>query len=321
MHHPAPTYTNAFVTRHGENAVNDVQPAFVENSTINRSWASLVILSAVPTTAKCLRLSMANLDTLNSFATVNRLLSYGYRKLNYEALHLDSITMLTLDLHGKGTHGDRDWPGGDTGSAGMLKHWRRVLTSMEFLTRLDLRFDIYDESPRYTDAVESDLKGCILNWLLSDITLAPVQTLCLRYFLLDGDSISKIFASSSNWPSLTSLVFDEIRLMMNDENEEAGRESNGPNHLVHLQGESWLKTCQHISKTISGVKIEVIRPLSNINDQRDYKIHRSYVEQTAQLPNVKLDLGGVPKIASLPPLDQFPTSTKTWTEEVVANAR
>ncbi|KAF2800832.1 hypothetical protein K505DRAFT_263185 [Melanomma pulvis-pyrius CBS 109.77] len=308
--HPAPTYTNAFITRYGKNVVEEVEPAFREDSTVNPAWASSIVLSSAPPSVKSLRLSMANLDNLNSFATVNRLLSFGYYKSGYLLSRpLNYITQATLDLRGpKGTHGTRIWLG-DTGSAGMVKYWRKVLISMQSLTDLEIRFDVHAKEVGFTDMAESDPKGCILDWLLSELELRRLTKLRFRYFLINRDSFAKIFASASNWSNLKVLVLEEIRLIMDAELES---QDNRQEHLDHIQGEAWLSTCQVLSDTLPGIEIELNRPVSNINGQRDYKIHPKYVKKFQQLHNVRLDLSGSLRgVQALPPIEKFHTEVAT----------
>jgi hypothetical protein len=250
---------------------------------------------------------MANLDNLNQFATVNRLLSNGYWKTrNLLEGPLRSIKSLTLDMGGwKGTHGTRTWLG-DTGSAGMVKYWKKLFMSMHSLTHLDVRFDSTNEGECWSDGGESDRKGCILDWLLSSQALVfeHVTHLCLYGFLIDQDSLCtpKLFASQECWPSLKHLVLDELRLMWNQEPEcEVPRQE----HVDHLQGAAWLRACQYITEMLPGIEIQIHRPMSNINDHNDFKIHHKYSEKISRLPNVKIDLRGPYKYLPLPPIDTF----------------
>jgi hypothetical protein len=265
---------------------------------------------------------MANLDNLNQYATVNRLLSNGYWKTrNLLEGPLRTIKSLTLDMGGwKGTHGTRTWHG-DTGSAGMVKYWRKLFMSMHSLTHLDIRFDSSNEGERWSNGGESDRKGCILDWLLSfpALVFEHITRLSFCGFLIDQDSLCtpKIFASQDCWPSLKHLVLDELRLMWNQEPES---EDICQEHVDHLQGVAWLRACQHITQTLPGVEIEIYRPMSNINDHNDFKLHHKYRERISQLPNVKIDLQGPYKYLPLPPIADIHIHNPPATRESTTSA-
>jgi hypothetical protein len=254
---------------------------------------------------------MANLDQMNYLSTVNQLFSSTYRKTGFLLRgRLRVIKSLTLDIGGmKGTHGVRD-SFGDLGSAGMVSFWRKMLMSMHSLTHLDIRFDRSNEGVYWSEGIHTDRKGCILDWFLStrDIVYEHVTHLCFYGFLINRDTLCtpKIFASQEQWPSLKHLTLDEIRLMWNQ--ESAGVDTDQM-HLDHLQGDSWLRVCQRVTDTLPGIEIEVHRPVSNINDENDFKIHQKYNDRMSQMPNVNVEVQGLYRGGSLPPITEYRVHT------------
>ncbi|KAF2466686.1 uncharacterized protein BDR25DRAFT_345296 [Lindgomyces ingoldianus] len=303
--HPASTYTNLFVTQYGEGVINDVHPLYVEDPNANLAWASAVVLQSAPPSVKALHLSMANLDNLNSFATVNRLLSICYK--NAKTLNrrpTKAITSLTLDLRGiEGVHGHRDW-NGDTGTAGMVRYWKHALGSLPSLATLDLRADNLDHDLNFSGLDDTDNKGCILEWLFAGLPLSNLKTLSVRYFLLHEETIPKIY---DGWPILKTLHLEEVRLMSIEEPEGESR----PEHLRIIQGFAWLELCRWLEGTRPTIDIELNRPVSNINNFKDWVLHKNVIEKLSSLPNVKmLKTSGDYKACVSLPRDKLEDSTR-----------
>lgn len=281
---PRPTYTHSFLLQHGKFVTEDVQPRFVEDSTVNRAWASAVICRSAPPTVRSLRLSMANMDNFNSVATVNRLLGLSYRQVGQSEYLLQS---LSLSFRGvAGTHGDQNWHG-DTGSAGSVRFWKTMLNGLSSLQHLELRNVLtIDEDFRFSEMDRSDAKACILEWLLPDLVLSQLRSLRLCDFLLDKATFEKTL--SGHWPRLEHLFLDDIQLMLR---EESGFDCTS-GHLEHLQGDSWRELCRALYDKHPGLRIELTRPVSNINDAKDHRLHPRCVEPIQRIPGVVLDLGG-----------------------------
>ncbi|KAF2000456.1 hypothetical protein P154DRAFT_620263 [Amniculicola lignicola CBS 123094] len=303
--HPSPTYTNTFVSQYGKDVIMNEEPMFVEDCTTNLAWASSSSLLRFPETVKSLHLHMANLDNLNTFATVNRLLNtcYGDPMVPTVRPHLAQITKLVLDIQGaEGVHGRASWPR-NTGSAGAVRYWKKVLTCMKNLTHLDIRQIAASNDVTFTDNEQTDLKSSILQWLLPDWThLEGLRHLALRYFKIDRDSISKIL--SSEMSQLTSLCLSEISLTWD---EEDGYTNWGPQHLDHLQGQTWITTCQWLSTNLNLENIEIVRPLSNINTGNSYIMHPKVFDQVRAIPNVTLDTSGsLRRVVGFAPRETMP---------------
>ncbi|KAF2176384.1 hypothetical protein K469DRAFT_723232 [Zopfia rhizophila CBS 207.26] len=282
--HPAPTYTNTFVTRYGKWVHWDENSMFVEDASVNLAWASAIVLQTVTKTVKSLHLSMANSDNLSSFATVNRLLTNCYRLL--ASMPLKAITKLALDLRGpEGTHGDRNWTG-RTGTAGMVGYWKAILAFMPSLAHLE----IYgaDQHPKYqfNDNEDStDRKGCILDWLTTG-AFYRIESLSLRSLLVNKDTIPKIFAEEIR--NLKRLHVEEVRLMtiLDIEGDEP------PELPDTTRGLAWWELGQWLSQNMSDVDVHIDRPISDVNGESQWKLHRKYIDKLSKLPGVELDVGG-----------------------------
>jgi hypothetical protein len=90
--------------------MEELDPPFLQDDAANIGWASSIVLKTAPSTVRSLRLGLANLDNFNSFSTVNRVLSLGYRWPHIRPdLELE-VTRLSLTLRGiAGTHGSQIW--------------------------------------------------------------------------------------------------------------------------------------------------------------------------------------------------------------------
>jgi hypothetical protein len=272
---------------------------------------------------------MANLHSSRHHLSVHIFLSAEYQRARYLLQQMDDsfnrnlrgIKSLTLDMGGlKGTHGKIHEHHTSICSAGMVSHWRSLLTCMSSLTHLDIRFDRSSEGVDWAEGPSTDKKGRILDWLLStrDIVFEHVTHLCFYGFLINRDTLCtpKVFASREQWPSLKHLTLDEIRLMWNQ--EPVGVDTDQV-HLDHLQGDSWLRVCQHITDTLPGIEIEVHRPVSNINDDNDFKIHQKYNDILSQMLNVNVEVQGLYLGGSLPPITEYQVHTTGDSSTTPAN--
>ncbi|KAH7345983.1 hypothetical protein BKA66DRAFT_323989 [Pyrenochaeta sp. MPI-SDFR-AT-0127] len=282
---PRPTYTHTFLLEHGKFVLEDVHPRFVEDPTVNIAWASSVICRSAPPSVRSLRLSMANMDNFNSVATVNRLLSLSYRQPD-ASRYLTQITRLSLSLRGiAGIHGEQDWHG-DTGSAGSVRFWKKILNSLGGLQHLELHNTLsIEEDLRFSELDNSDAKACILEWLLPGLVLNQLRSLRLCDFLLDKTSLQKTL--SGQWPRLENLFFDDVHLMLR---EEAGDNCTSA-RLEHLEGYSWVEVCRVLCEKHPGLRIELTQPMSNINGLEDHYLHSKCIESILLTPGVVLDLG------------------------------
>lgn len=281
---PRPTYTNTFVLQHGPLVVEDTFPQFVEDSAVNTGWASSVISRLAPPTVRSLQLSMANMDNYNSVATVNRILSISYRCPDIDP-RIVRITRLSLSFRGVvGIHGDRDWHG-DTGSAGGLRFWKNTLSAFHMLQHLELRNELsINEEIRFSELERSDTKASLLECILPGLVLTQLRTLRLCDFLLDKDTT--VNTLSGHWPRLETIMFEDVQLMMQSPDDSISFD------LDHVQGQSWVNVCSGLLENYPGVKIELHRPVSNINNLDDYRLHHKYIEKLQHLGGVRLDLGG-----------------------------
>jgi hypothetical protein len=276
---PLPTCTNTFVRQHGKGVIDEPNPPFFSDATINMAWASAMVIRTAPLHVQRLRLSMANMDNYNSFATINRLQSLSYRQ-PFDTRIL-TTTRLTLTLRGvAGTHGSKDWHG-ETGSAGSVRHWRSLLNSLRDLQHLELHNGLsFDDKLPFSDGEASELKACILDWILPGLVLKQLRTLRLCDFVLDTATIQTTFAGQ--WPCLEDLIFDHVSLMLNlKEGSELLQDK-----AEHLQGTSWLETCRALSQKHPKTRITLSRPSSNIYDAANVPLHLKYIKELNGLPGV-----------------------------------
>jgi hypothetical protein len=281
--HPPPTYTYTFVLRHGKSVIEEPYPSFIEDNTVNLAWASSIVLKTAPPTVRSLRLSMANLDNFNSFATVNRLLSLSYRVPVQRRIH--GVTRLSLTLRGiAGAHGSRDWHG-DTGSAGAARHWKTMLNSLQDLQHLELYNSLRTDGQLHFS--EDDLSNsleCILDWILPDLVLKHLRTLRLSNFHLNQSTMRKTLGGQ--FPCLQDLELNDIILLMMSDDVD------GDMPLIHhVSGQSWLDVCHAVLEEHPGLYITLRRPVSNINGfGTDHGLNSTYVEKISRLPGVRVDI-------------------------------
>lgn len=283
--HPPPTSTYTFILRHGKSVIDEPHPPFVEDSTVNRAWASSIVLRTAPPTVRSLQLSMANIDNFNSFATVNRLLSLSYRVPGQRLFR--GVTRLSLTVRGiAGAHGNRDWHG-DTGSAGAARHWTTMLNSLPDLQSLELYNALRtDAQLHFSDEDLSSSVECILDWILPNLVLKQLRTLRLSKFHLNQDTMRKTLGGQ--FPSLQYLELSDIILLMmsNDASSDVA------DHVRHKSGQSWLHICRAVLEDRPGLQIAVNRPTSNLNGFGfDEALSPVYVEKISHLPGVHVDVG------------------------------
>jgi hypothetical protein len=281
---PSPTVTHTFVLQHGKEVIKEPYPPYIEDATVNMAWASAMVIRTAPKTVRDLRLSMANMDNFNSFATINRLQSLSHRRLFTTRAMM--TTRLSLTLRGTaGTHGSKDWLG-DTGSAGSVRHWKTMLNSLDQLQHLEFHNALDTSCILQFSTMElSDLKGCILDWVLPDLALRHLRTLRLCGFLLDIASLPETLAG--RWMSLQNLILEDISLMLRHTDSLNTRD----NYIDHLQGKSWLRIGRILTDNHPGVQIALKRIASNVNDINDHALHPKYVKQLEDLPLVEVDVG------------------------------
>jgi hypothetical protein len=281
---PSPTCTNTFVRQHGKGVIDEPNPPFFSDATINMAWASTMVIRTAPLHVRRLRLSMANMDNYNSFATINRLQSLSYRQ-PFDTRILRT-TRLTLTLRGvAGTHGSKDWHG-ETGSAGSVRHWRSLLNSLRELQHLELHNGLSsDDRLPFSDGEASESGACILDWILPGLILTQLRTLRLCAFPLDTATIQTTFAGQ--WPCLEELIFDDILLVLNRK-EGSGLELD---EVGHLQGKSWLETCCALSQKYTKTRITLSRPSSIICDAGYSSLHPKYIKELNGLSGVVLVTG------------------------------
>lgn len=283
LHQPPPTCTSSFVYQHGKGVIDEPYPRFAEEPTVNMAWASSLVIRTAPAHVKHLKLSMANWDNFNSFATVNRLQSLSFRSPLKN--HVVNLTNLTLDIRGlAGTHGSRDWEG-DTGSAGSVQHWKDMLNSIKGLQHLELRDAMSTlDKFSFSSSELSVVDECILDWLLPDLVLNNLQTLCLSDFFLDVETIRTTL--SGQWPVLNRIIFSDIKLMKRNKTTNSSEDETLSHHL---DGKGWLDTCNALRDDHPGWFIILHRPASVGNSMYDYKFLPKYLKMLQDMSNVKLE--------------------------------
>jgi hypothetical protein len=296
---PSPTVTHTFILQHGKEVIKEPYPPYIEDAAVNMAWASAMVIRTAPTTVRDLQLSMANMDNFNSFATINRLQSLSHRRLFTTRAMM--TTRLSLTLRGTaGTHGSKDWLG-DTGSAGSVRHWKTMLNSLDQLQHLEFH-NALDTSCvlQFSRNELSDLRGCILDWILPDLALRHLHTLRLCGFLLDVTSLPNTLAG--RWLSLQKLMLEDISLMLRHNDNHL----TGDDYIDHLQGKSWLTVGRILADDHPGVQITLRRIASNVNDLIDRALHPKYIKQLEDLPLVEVDAGEPKTLWLKPPKDHLP---------------
>jgi hypothetical protein len=223
---------------------------------------------------------MANMDNLNTVATVNRLLSLSYRHV--DAGYLLNVTRLGLSIRGiSGTHGKKDWHG-DTGSAGSVRFWKKELNSMRHLEHLELSNSMTDnEELKFSGLEHSDPKACILNWLLPGLVLKQLLTLRLCDFVLDKATTEDTLAG--HWPKLEKLTLNHVQLM-----RRGNLYTSGDSPTEHLRGQSWVEMCRILAAKQRGLCIELNRAVSVENDVERHWLDPQYIEELQGIPGVIL---------------------------------
>jgi hypothetical protein len=302
---PPPTATNTFVLQHGKSVVEEPSPPYIEDGAVNMAWASALVIKTAPTAVRDLRLSMANMDNFNTFATVNRLQSLTQRA--YLSTPTTTITRLSLTIGGiAGTHGSREWKG-DTGSAGSVRQWTTTLNSLEQLQHLEFH-NAQDASGilQFSQMELSDAKGCILDWILPELASRHLCTLRLCGFLLDEASIPNTLAG--RWVSLQTLVLEDISLMLRYTlNSHASGQYRIGDEIDHYQGKTWLNIARILTEAHPGVQIVLRRIASSINGAIDYSLHSKYIKQLEALPLVTVDTSEAFSTWLKPPFDDMHT--------------
>ncbi|KAF2260997.1 hypothetical protein CC78DRAFT_536026 [Lojkania enalia] len=280
--HPASTYTNLFIQEHGREVIHEVNPPYVEDATVNLAWASSIVLQSAPPSVSSLQLSATHNDNLSSFANVNRLLGMVYRSTAFLTdTRLVNIKNCTISIKGvAGTHGAKNWHG-DTGSAGMVRYWRKVLSAMPNLTHLTLRLDVEGRDLRFTNLEDSDPNGCILEWLLTDLNLDGLKELVLSDFLLRTDTINKIIGE--NTPTLTKLVLYHAKISLLEPNADFTFRDE-----QYLNGAGWLGVCRGLTAKMPNLKCELIRPTSSLENLVFFPVGFEYMSKLLSQPGVMM---------------------------------
>lgn len=290
--HPTGTYTNVFVSQFGRHVTCEAEPPFVEDPTINMAWASALVLEGAPQTVRSLQLSMANMDNFNSFATVNRLLSIVYRNSQFLSLQPPlGVTELSITLRGvDGLHGELEWTG-DTGSAGLLRYWKKVLGALRNLRYLEFREEVGD-SPNlaFTSGEETDSNDNVVVWLLHHLKHNRLETLRLRDFFLDPDWFRDMFFT--DWPNLKNIILDNTSLRWSTE-DKGQEEHEQPSEITvrdHHNEKAWMRICQFLSNEYPSVNIHINQPASWGEIGGNYILLSKDVEELQRLPRVKLNV-------------------------------
>lgn len=286
---PAYTYTHVFVLQHGKSVVEDVYPKFVEDATVNMAWASSLVCAYAPPSVRSLSLTMANMDNLNSSATINRLLSLSYSSRADMNLGLWHVTKVSLTIRGiAGVHGAKDWDG-DTGTAGSVRYWKKVLNLMQGLQHLELRNGLTaDEEYRMTALEHTDTEESVLGWLLPGLVANQLQTLRLADFSFNRATVTTTL-NSGHWPYLRVLMLDDVQLKLYEKPEF-------DDVMNILKGRAWMEVCLGLTEQHSGLCIELNRPVSSvvgvIGGAADHRLYSKYVEEIEGIPGVQVDVEG-----------------------------
>ncbi|KAF2500307.1 hypothetical protein BU16DRAFT_242981 [Lophium mytilinum] len=214
---PTPTSTNSFVKR-WRNSVAAVNPVYIYDFDVNLAWISGIALHSVPLHVKSLGMSAANLATLSSMVTVNRILSTicNIHKLSQNPVHrvgTMAVTELSLTIGGiRGTHGIDTWAG-NTGSIGMVKYWADAINLLPNLTYLALVGDRM-ELPG-AEQMSNDLDHGWMTWLFrSLVSLRHLESFSLYYFTITPETIPQVFQSMSE--SLRHVSFRDVSIDLED---------------------------------------------------------------------------------------------------------
>lgn len=295
---PWGTSTHSFVLEHGKSVLNEESPAYVEDDTINKGWASALLLTQLPTqNLRACSLTWAQTDNLNSFATVNRLLTSSYEMgINVH----NSLTHLDLTLEGVyGTHGSRDWHG-NTGTAGGVRFWKRAINAMTNLQSLTLRDDLsHDEDKMFTSQEMTDAHGHPMEWLLHGIINKSLRTLRLEDLELNHWGVDAMLTTIP--AALTTLVLvDCVLVDRKDDDESINRNAFAERHIL---GYTWEQLCNRHVSCCPERLLRLVRPVSNSQGHRNYCLHATVVEQIVRYyrPRVSLDLRYYEASVHVPP--------------------
>ena len=285
--HPWPTVTHHFVQQHGKDVVRAEQPAYVEDDTINKGWASLLLVT-IPINALTYKLTWAQTDNLTTWATVNRLLGMGYDLASRTSI-VNDMKRLTLTLEGAyGTHGSRDWQG-TTGTAAGVRFWQSALNKMPNLAHLTLcNQTTPDDEKLFTGLGMTNIRGNVMDWFLPGLNPPSLRTLRLQDFAFDKATVSSTFKSMKTF--LNTLILDDCILV--DWEEETEGAALDEVLLLHIQGGSWADFSQDLKDHHPGRLIKLIRPLSRIHKGNEYRLHPKSVEQITRYEGVALNIGG-----------------------------
>ncbi|KAF2685893.1 hypothetical protein K458DRAFT_387847 [Lentithecium fluviatile CBS 122367] len=297
--HPVYTYTNIFVTRHGRDVVSEVEPRYVEDSTVNMGWASATVLACVPASVRSLRLTMSNMDNFNSFATVNRLLNIVYSNATWliedPPLGITRLSVTLRGIHGvHGMHGLHDI-GTDTGSHSSVRYYTRVLLSLSGLQHLEFHQDLEsDQNLAFTDGEDTNTEENAVIRVVAKVKHPRLQTLELHGFTLEYNTLLYLFQENGflDSPSLRKIVFDNIVLSITGESECTSNKT-----YRHIMGYSWRRLCADKPR----LQIVLRNPSSTMSNEENYAIHPVYVKEIQSMPGVALDLSGCYTSTVLPP--------------------
>lgn len=316
LEHPETTYTNTFLQQRGLNLEDGLEyDPWIEDSSINKAWASSLILGLHLPSVRSLDLTWANTDNLDRFTTVNRLLGTGYRSaFKGNTSHL---SRLTLTIRGvKGTHGSRGWEG-RTGSAAGVRFWQKALNSMPNLEFLNFVDDLTsDEELMFTDSSMSNSNESVLEWLLPGLKAPKLRTLRFDRVLFDKSTIATLLQTVL--PYLKNLVLKDANLTM--ANVERGSDLT-ESMLRHVQGKSWVDLCCSVHEIQPACRVQIICPFSNIHEsyQPRFRLHSKYVKELQKLEEVDIHIGDSRYSSEQAP-DTLSEYRKSMTETVLDSA-
>jgi hypothetical protein len=302
VHHPPQTYTSIFVKRHGEDVLAEARPHFFEDFAVNMGWASAVVLECAPPSVQSLHLTMVNMDNFNQFATVNRLLSIVYRNSQFLTVNPPlGITKLSLTLRGvRGVHGNDT--NTDTGSAGLLRYWERVLNSLRNLKHLEFFYDRSSEGHyfdlAFTEGENTDISSNVVTLVLAKVKHPQLETLRLHDFGLDQATLMDIFRANAfiQSPNLQTVILNNIRLgRLQDKQDlnEFGYILTRPSdkNLIRIR-EGWVVACKTMVQKLPGVKFVLRDPSTDTDDIGGYSfaLDSALREEIQRLPGFQLDI-------------------------------
>ncbi|KAF2641591.1 hypothetical protein P280DRAFT_317180 [Massarina eburnea CBS 473.64] len=295
LEHPKETDTAVFVTKYGRdvNLRDEIDPPFVEDATVNMGWASSIVLQNIPPGVKGLHLTIANMDNLNSYATVNRLPNLIFRSNQWLDVHPPvHITNLSVTVRGVvGVHGDLQHMSG-AGSAPVIRHWIEVLSSLISLRRLEFREDPlreYNRALSFSYGRHTNTEDHILRHILHSTRMAHIDTLQLTGFLIDAQCLRETLTSNETL-RFDTIVLEDVQMMEAERHD--GSDDELGKDFEFLRGWKWFALYTRLSQLHPRSDLWLTRPVSNYCGAENYRLHDKYARALRKIARMHLDIDG-----------------------------